>query len=369
MATCSPVLAVPVLLVAFPIVPLAPGGGTDGSWITALNLAAHEGLNFGSEIVYTYGPLGFLTVPRLVDPDLARLGFAYVALAYYGLAVTSLWAARRSFPLPVAVGLAIVILECFRIVSPDEQTQFAMVAMSFAWAVGMLRAERLPDSRWWPVILALVGAVAGVELLIKLNAGLTIVLLLGGAAAIAGPWRPPIAPLAFAGGFIASVTAGWLATGQQLSGFDDYLRTSFEVISGFSGYLYTEEGGREWEYLAVAILVPLVVLLAWQASAGWRPLHRLGLLALSALMVFSTFKQGFVRHDGHSLVFFASIVVVAIALGWRGRSARPPGLRSERRSSPFWALPSRCPSSSTARREPSRRCAAASTPYAIPRPS
>ena len=37
----------------------------DESWIAALHLAADRGLDFGTDIVFTYGPLGFLTVPRL----------------------------------------------------------------------------------------------------------------------------------------------------------------------------------------------------------------------------------------------------------------------------------------------------------------
>lgn len=324
LVTSSPVLGFVVWLWAQSTPSLALGGGIDGSWITALHVGAQQGLNWGTEVIYTYGPLGYLTVPRLGYPDLAVQSYLFAASAYYGLAVTALWAARRSLPLPVAFLVALVVLESFRIVSPDEQTQFAIVAMSFAWAVGLVESEALRSSRWLPLLMVPAGAVAALEVLVKLNSGVTIFLLLGIAALTLGPWRRPVGLVAFLAGFVAALLGLWAAAGQPLANLGDYARTSLEVVAGFSGSMYREEEGMQWEYLAAAALIVMIALAAWNLACGWPARRRAALLILTALVTLSAFKQGFVRHDEyHARAFFATALLVLVTLGWRGRRWTP----------------------------------------------
>ena len=49
----------------------------DGAWEIALRQALHDGLEFGPDVLFTYGPLGFLREPMVVYPWSARLAFAY----------------------------------------------------------------------------------------------------------------------------------------------------------------------------------------------------------------------------------------------------------------------------------------------------
>src|SRR5215469_7324240 len=73
-ATCEPPSGKPGLwptaLTAFFIalviltVPSAPPDlGIDASWCAVLNWAHQHGLQFGQDVVFTYGPLGFLVAP------------------------------------------------------------------------------------------------------------------------------------------------------------------------------------------------------------------------------------------------------------------------------------------------------------------
>ena len=54
------VLAGILTILAWPIADLPARATLDGSWQIALHLAAERGLRHGVEIVFTYGPLGFL---------------------------------------------------------------------------------------------------------------------------------------------------------------------------------------------------------------------------------------------------------------------------------------------------------------------
>jgi hypothetical protein len=190
--------------------------------------------------------------------------------------------------------------------------------MSFGWALMALRAERLPSSRWWPLLQALLGAFAAVAALVKLNTGLTVFLVLGVAAvATTRNWRRPTGVAAFAGGFAVALVAVWLALDQSLAALDDYFRTSYDVIAGFADYL--QDGQEHWLYVAGAVIAAGVGSLAWAETRSWPPVRRAGALLACALVMFGAFKQGYVRHDGVAL--FVTGVFVALALG--SRDLRP----------------------------------------------
>jgi len=83
-----------VALLSWGVVLAGPGVGLDPSWQTGLYLAAHEHLRFGPEVVYTYGPLGFLEFPLLAYQQLVRLAFVYLVVAQLGLGIALVWALR-----------------------------------------------------------------------------------------------------------------------------------------------------------------------------------------------------------------------------------------------------------------------------------
>ena len=56
-----------VAVAALPTPPALLGIGLDASWGYALNIAHTQHLVFGKDVAFTYGPLGYLTVP---DPEL-----------------------------------------------------------------------------------------------------------------------------------------------------------------------------------------------------------------------------------------------------------------------------------------------------------
>jgi hypothetical protein len=321
--TYPAVLAMFVWLVAAPLVPLSPGGGTDGSWITALHIAHMRGLDFGSDFLYTYGPLGYLTVPRAYDPTQLRVGWIYVALVYYGVAVAFIAALRRIVPSLIAGLGAMFALECFRIVSPDEQTQFAVVALAFICAAIALDRPELRAGRRWLVLLAIAGVAGGLATLVKLNAGATILLVLGLLSLADVNPRRPVAPLVFIGGAVVGLVGGWLISGQPLDALLDYIRGSLQIVSGYADYQYSEEGARAWEYMGALAIAIGVGWLAWTNTATWHWRPRIVLLAMTALVVYSTFKQGFVRHDAHSLAFFATALAVTAGLAYRGTQRAP----------------------------------------------
>ncbi|MBC8120620.1 MAG: hypothetical protein H7Y22_02140, partial [Gemmatimonadaceae bacterium] len=56
--------AILYIFLAFLPLPQGPVPGLDPSWQYALSWAAGEGLSFGRDIVFTYGPFSYLLVGR-----------------------------------------------------------------------------------------------------------------------------------------------------------------------------------------------------------------------------------------------------------------------------------------------------------------
>ncbi len=310
---CAAALA----FLTWPIRTLTPDIGGDWEWITALSYAAEHHLHFGSQIVWTYGPLGFLETwwgAVLYYPDTLTVAWLYRLLLQVLLAVTLLGSLRRALPLPVAVLLAGVVLALVR-----EQA----VVLCLAWCVLLVMREK-PDEqrrrpfRIPPVALPLaLGALTGVAALGKLNQGAELLALVVIALAAACRRRDA---LACAGAFLATAAVGWAATGQRLADVWPYVRNGLETAAGYAAAMGQGEG-RGWLLPLALALSAAALLLAWDAGRHARPRRRAGLVALSLVFVVFTFKEAFVRQDAvHMLVLFGDLpVLFALLLTWGPR--------------------------------------------------
>ncbi len=305
LARSSWLWGVVVAIVSWPVAVSAPGGGFDPSWQVGLHLAAHEHLRFGQEIIYTYGPLGFLRFPLLAYADLARLAFLYSALVHAGLGVSLVWALRRSFgALWVAVPLAMLLSAV-----PLEP----VVVIVAVCALGLLQSPPVERPDRWAV---LAGLIAGVEILSKLNTG-TQVIGICVVTAVALPHHRRWAIGLFGGSFLATVLVLWLLAGQHLGDLGDFVGSSLSVVSGYSETLGLDEPGRYWEYWAAAGLAGLGLFAALRGGPLIDRRRRVGLAAVWAVVAFLSFKQGFVRHDGHATLFFATVLGAFVGFRWR----------------------------------------------------
>ena len=304
MAAPAAVAALAAVL-SWPVVTLSPQPGLDPSWHIGLHLAAAEGIDFGPDLVFTYGPLGFLRTPLLIDPVTVRIAFAYTALVQFLLCLTSLLLILRATGFLVVAGLGALIVGGLVV-------QEAAVVVGFAWAVAL--AARLVNDRHATWLAGGLGSLAGIELLAKLSSGATIVAV--GILAVAV--RTDRRRIAVAYGTATAVTfaAGWLLTGQSIAALDDWLTGSFGIVSGYSQAMGLSSQESDWEYWGALVIVGIGFAAAWNGGASNRRL-RIGLVLIWATLAFTSFKAGFVRHDvPHVDIFFASMLGGLLALSW-----------------------------------------------------
>jgi hypothetical protein len=302
------VAAALVTLVSWPVTgDMTPLPHLDGAWQIALRRALHDGLEFGPDVLFTYGPLGFLREPMLVYPWTARIGFAAALIVHFVLCATLIWGLRRALGSLLLAALVTVVVAA---AIDQEPTVVIAFAGSVVLAAGIAR------SRGGAALALGLGVLSGLELLTKLNSGITLALF-GGVALYAAP-SPRRRPAAlFAGGAVLALAVGWFGTGQSAGAIDDYGKGGLGIVSGYSETMYFEDPLGAWEFWTVAVVTGVGFAVAWRAGELLPGRARGGLIALWAVLAFTSFKAGYVRHDAaHASIFFTSMLGGLVAFGW-----------------------------------------------------
>lgn len=306
MARTTSLLGALIALLTWPIASAIPRVGPDGSWVAGLYMALSEGLQFGTEFVFTYGPLGFLEQPALYGGNLWIVALLYRTAIGVALAIALLWAARRSLPLPIAAIVVYALLALGRL-------EAAAVLLIFLVCVAAIWEE---PPKGAPILLALGGGALGaVELLGKLNYGISIVALcLIALLALPGRTRYLSTFAATLGG---SFVLLWLAAGQSLAHLPAFFSNSLEVLSGYSEAMSTNVSDVGWQRPWAAVAVVLLAVAAALGSRGQPRNRQLPLIALTLVFGFLMFKQSFVRQGlGNATDFFPLMLGAAIGISW-----------------------------------------------------
>jgi hypothetical protein len=302
-------LGVIVALLGWRVAMNPPGVGLDPSWTAGLAMAMKDGLHFGDQVIFTYGPLGFLQGPFIWYGDLAVLAFIHLAAVYVGFCVALVWALRRSLPIVPSVLIAFLIVTLLPLL---EQSILVAVLI----CLGVLERER--SQRSVNVLVVGGASFAAVEALVKLSFGPIIALMfLITVIGVRARWWQVLGFLGLMG---AEILALWLLTGQSLSTIPDFLKNTWQVVSGYSEAMLRQQGIPAWKVTmaTVAAAIVAVGLVAANALARYRDRRaRWAGMALMGIAAFAVLKEGVVRPDaGHLSLFFSTACVLWIAIPW-----------------------------------------------------
>ncbi len=294
-----------VTLVSVPVSIGSYGTGLDASWMLGLNLAHHQGLVMGRDLIFTYGPLGYLFYPDPVSgtPLLALL----FRLGLYALSIAALYRLVWILPSRVAafwtaavLGLA-VVLDALPAESPliSVIERLALIAL-------------VDRSDWRFAELSLLGFLSGLGLLVKLNQGLEGVALFLVVLATVAFQNRPLSRRARRQALVAlcipplSMAILFLASTGSFIGIGPYLRNGWQSISGYSEGMGLP--GPFWQAAlacaTVAATFAAILLAASNLRALWPS------LAAALIVAFFAFKHAMVRQDaGHAPAFHIQFAV------------------------------------------------------------
>jgi hypothetical protein len=304
----------------------SPGPGIDPSWNAGLAMAVDQGLHFGKEVVFTYGPLGFLGSRIVFFGGLATLSFVYAAALFVFVlfCIGLVWALRRAMPLLAAIVVAFVAVAWL----PMPLLEVGLLSALFA-CCWLLEAER--SGRQLDLFVVAAATFAAPAALVKLSTGpLVAVILLIALVGVRAGGRRIFAYLVL---FVAEVLVLWLATGQSLGDIPAFIGHTIEISSGYSSAMLRSTDVAAWKVTAAVLAASVSGLALVAAAWRWggrgpgegraeRP-DRARLwagVAIAALVSFAIYKEGVVRVDaGHLTVLFANAAVVWLAVGLGGR--------------------------------------------------
>lgn len=289
-----------VLVAAVFNFPLMPASGLDPSWRMALGYIFEHGLQFGRDVVFTYGPLGFIMSKTFSGIQFWPLIAGQLAMAIISATVIIRQGARMTG------SSRFVYFGFFLLYGTSYEDALHMMVIT------ILGFELLRESgRGRYFLTALIAAVLAFYAQIKFTdcmLGTFVVLLAGGYSL----WRKQTREcLWLLGCYLGFYLAIWVLCGQDLRNLPDYLRASWSISQGYQWAMgFPSPTSPLWKGIVVLL-----------AMAGYAAVHlklnpdkpRAVANALLLLaFVFLNWKHGFVRADGHMIGhFFCAMLPMA----------------------------------------------------------
>jgi hypothetical protein len=277
-------------LAMIPLLPQVPTTGLDPSWAYALNLAHAQNLIFGRDVIFTFGPLGYLfyPVPGLAAPFPAfALGWAVHALFLLGAFL--IWRALGN-RLTVFISWAILSMAMLLTDLPFERMQLAFLSLAIG-IVALLAARGSAGT----IYLAIAGIVAGMMPLFKANEGIAAcavfyallpALFLNSPKDRGRAWRLALVPP-------AAFVLGFVLVERNVSSLWAYMTRTLQIAGGYSEAMAYVGPAYQvllaiFSLVALAFLIPLFADCRRDLIKGFLP---------AVIAAFLAFKSGLVRQD------------------------------------------------------------------------
>ena len=300
-------LWITVFSVVVPFNPNMPAATLDASWEVGLNQAMEQGLQFGKDIIFTYGPYSFIET-HLYSPATDSLmiwtalflAFAFCILfsrlfmrcGWYVLVTLIILFASNLYQLAglfYFYQLMVGAYCLFHVGRTDQEEskpilQYGLLAIIFA-PLGLLplvKGALLPSS----ILVTTVSILYCLS--IKDYRSMCVILVTS----------------------IASPILFWLLSGQDIDNLAAYFHYVFLFSSGYTEAMAWFAPDRLWEpvlYLISSLLLLLVVVIYKENIA-----KKVCILLLLSAFLFLILKTGFVRHDFHALIATGFLLFAAI---------------------------------------------------------
>ena len=294
------------LLLVWPIPYQATFPDPEAAWGYALNYFLHSRYVFGPDLVFTYGPLGFLNNPQHVahDIEVALLVhlFFWIALA---MQLSAIWHQARH---TAAVVFCLALISGHNLY--NDYWDYSLLALSIITLFKLFRGSpSLVDYFLLPLLL-------GISFLLKVTA-FTMVALMFGLYAIHSARQGSMSrrQIAWLSACVLSIPAAYLLYSFSLPNMITYVKGSVQIATGFSTSMSIDPPKKE---LGLAMIVAGLVLLnsligLWTRRSQW------GESFLILFILWTVFRHGFVRGDtAHMAVYFCfcPLLFACLFFGW-----------------------------------------------------
>lgn len=265
-----------LLFALFLLMPWQPaiGRGLDYAWALSLNLAYEQGLQFGRDAIFTYGPWGFVE-QAMYYPGTRALVLVLNAFLIV-LWATSVWLATvhwmgrqngcRALAICSVIGASMLVNPWFTLVfSTGFMIAIMPCRMSLRWDAlrkrSCTRCYRISLMLGWTGLMIFAGVASQMKLTynVLLAACIGVMVLAILAETISKPggrrsrlwvavWLPAV--------YVITWLVAWVGIGQHLSGIGSYIKKGKEIITSYGDAMsYPGPWWQGLELFLVAICV------------------------------------------------------------------------------------------------------------------
>jgi hypothetical protein len=294
-----------------------PEDGLDPSWQVAINIGALQNRRFGRDLLFTYGPWGYLDHPLLLSAWQFALGILFATAATTAVFCATYVCLKRTW----SAGIAGAVACALTVAMPFGEPGLRFLCAALVFAVLTLERAGVTRSRWrdaWPT--ALLAAFAAFIVQVKFSEGVALLAVAGIVAVSVRSLRAlAVNAVASAVAFTVTFALSWLVAGQRLGDIVPWLYYSRDIANGYQEAMAIERVDNVLGYVLAALLAIVAVTVAIRMARRYRGPVGLGVVLLVVAMLEFGFKHGFTRHDAHEASFFTIAGFVLVALGSHAR--------------------------------------------------
>ena len=292
--------------------PGMPQVGLDSSWEFALNQAMAQGLTFGKDIIFTFGPYVSLYTHRYhpaIDTTYF-MGGLYLTTAYWLCLAVMMRGEKLRWYVIVSVVVFLFLVHQRRDVAVFTYPLIACIACHRL--LKSYSAER-KSKIYSSIIITILFSGFGLITLIKgsiipLYCIVTFLCCLFFLCK-----NEYYFALLSIFSFLASIVVFWILAHQPLASLIGYFTSMFPVISGYSDAMSVS--GPISEIILFIVTYGMLLYMLWKGMN----IHihdKLFIVLVNLFIGFCAFKAGFVRHDGHkqiaSLTLCFTVAIMAV---------------------------------------------------------
>jgi hypothetical protein len=302
-------LIITAILVFVPLNPVMPGTDLDASFKFGINRAIEQNLVFGKDIVFTYGPYASIYT-RLYDPATDHI--IMFASLFLGLA-TAIVVYKLAQSRSIIWHLLFTAFLASGTFLPDPPILFLYPLLITLFIYQLTIDKKIKDRLSFKskILYILLFLPFGLIFLIK---GSSLVHL--GAVTFLSAvlfWRRNMKKMAISicVSPLLSILFFLKIAGQPVTGLWYYLKNISPIISGYTEAMAVH--GEKRETILFLVTASVITLFCYRLKKAGTD-SRLFLLLTTGLLLFTAFKAGFVRHDGHAIVGATTVFLIGFLL-------------------------------------------------------
>lgn len=281
--------------------PTPPSTDLDPSWQMVLGQATHLNLQHGRDIVFTYGPLGYIGRSSSYMGELFGAFMTWQIVTNLFIAA-GLWLFGRKLK-----GWRRFVYYAYLLWFCTAYTDAMHMDFITIFGLMLIRSEyRRPA---WIMAIAAGFAIFS---LVKFTNLMLCVFTVGILAGYYILTRSRAHAALLAGTFVAVFMGGWMACGQALGNLPAFLYYGMQISNGYVGAMGLYESPATLAF-GLAATASVVIYAALHLAGSTNRLQAASSVAIVGAVIFLNWKHGFVRADGHVFAHYIMVLLVICA--------------------------------------------------------